>query len=56
MTAEISAFSVELELRKSLQEVQPAPHLLAQINSEMVQLSHFPLLPLCWGQLELVAM
>ena len=34
MVAEISAFSEELELRQSLQEREPAPHLLAQINSE----------------------
>lgn len=34
MVAEISAFNEELELRQSLQEWEPAPHLLAQINSE----------------------
>lgn len=50
MIAEISAVNVKLELRLSLQQCHPSPSLLAQINSVMVKLSHFPLLLLNCSQ------
>lgn len=41
MTVEISAVNMKLESRLSFEERTPSPHLLAQINSVMFQLSHF---------------
>lgn len=41
MIAEISAVNVKLESRLSFEEWTPSPHFLGQINSVMVQLSHF---------------